>query len=292
MSAEPCTNRAGLVLLQEPHVVNCAHDCRGTPAFFMTQRAATDPESNSQARNLAMRPCTSLAEFEECVRIQQAVWRFDDLETVPSDVFIIAHKTGGQVIGAFDGERQVGFTLAFMARQGEEFYLHSHFAAVLPELQGAGVGQQLKLAQREDALKRDIHLIEWTFDPLALMNAHFNLNRLGAIIRRYIPNFYGVTSSPLHGNIPTDRFVAEWWLDSDHTMARIHGEKRSKPDELRRITLPRNTTELLRSGSPEVRDIQGRIRAEFMESFAEGYVADGVEFQDSQASYLLSRNSG
>ncbi len=258
----------------------------------MTQKAATDPESNSQARNLVMRPCTSLAEFDECVRIQQAVWRFDDLETVPSDVFIVALKTGGQIIGAFEGNRQIGFTLAFLAARDKEIYLHSHFAAVLPQFQGAGVGQQLKFAQREDALKRGIRLIEWTFDPLALMNAHFNLNRLGAIIRRYIPNFYGVTSSPLHGNSPTDRFVAEWWLDSDHTNTRLSREERSKPGELRRITLPRNTTELLRSGSPEVRDIQGRIRGEFMESFAEGYVAVGVEFQDSQANYLLSRNSG
>jgi predicted GNAT superfamily acetyltransferase len=232
-----------------------------------------------------------LAELDECVRIQQAVWKFDDLETVPSDIFIVALKTGGQVIGAFDGERQVGFTLAFLAARDREIYLHSHFAAVLPELQGGGIGRLLKLAQREEALKRGIRLIEWTFDPLALMNAHFNLNRLGAVVRRYVPNFYGVTSSPLHGNIPTDRLVAEWWLDSDRVKARIAGEEISIEGETTEITLPRNTTDLLRSGSPEAGKIQSRIREAFLDHLAAGYAAVGVRFEDSRASYILSRNS-
>jgi predicted GNAT superfamily acetyltransferase len=249
----------------------------------------TTPNLSAQPSNLTVRPCTSLAELDECVRIQQKVWKFSDFETVPSDVFIVALKTGGQVIGAFDGDRQIGFTLAFMAAHDREIYLHSHFAAVLPEFQGSGIGRLLKLAQREDALKHGIRLIEWTFDPLALMNAHFNLNRLGAIIRRYIPNFYGVTSSPLHGNIPTDRLVAEWWLDSDRVTRRVRGEEDSPEPEKVEIGLPRNTTDLLRSGSPEAGEIQSRIRGEFMARFADGYSAVGVEFKDTQASYILSK---
>ncbi|MGE5109281.1 MAG: hypothetical protein ACM3JB_00395, partial [Acidobacteriaceae bacterium] len=165
-------------------------------------------------------------------------------------------------------------------------------AAVLPEYQGSGIGRLLKLAQREDALRRGIKLIEWTFDPLALMNAHFNLNRLGAIIRRYVPNVYGVTSSPLHGNIPTDRFVAEWWLESPRVVAR--SENRTPPDETieARVTLPRNTTQMLRSGSPETAGIQERIRREFLQYFETGFLAVGVQFDDSRADYLLTKNSG
>jgi predicted GNAT superfamily acetyltransferase len=122
-----------------------------------------------------------------------------------------------------------------------------------------------------------------------LMNAHFNLNRLGAIIRKYVPNFYGVTSSPLHGNIPTDRFIAEWWLDSDHVKRTVAGEEKTPGGEVRKITVPRNTTDLLRSGSPEAGEIQSRIRSEFLDSFAAGYTVVGVEFHNSEASYLLSR---
>jgi predicted GNAT superfamily acetyltransferase len=241
---------------------------------------------------VCLRPCTTLDELEECVRIQREVWNFSEGELVPADIFVVAQKTGGQVIGAFEGDRQVGFTLAFMAAHDREPYLHSHFAAVLPEYQGSGIGRGLKLAQREDALKRGIRLIEWTFDPLALMNAHFNLNRLGAIVRRYLPNVYGVTSSPLHGNIPTDRLVAEWWLDSPQVVARAEDRPLPACSFDARITLPRNTTELLRSGSSEAAAIQDRVRQQFQRFLGGGYAAVAVEFDDSRASYCLTKASG
>ena len=255
----------------------------------MTQGSQTGTRTDVAPANLSVRPCTALDEFDECVRIQREVWKFSELETLPSDAFIIAQKTGGQTIGAFDGDRQIGFTLAFLAAHEDETYLHSHFAAVLPGYQGSGVGRRLKLAQREDALQRGIRLIEWTFDPLALMNAHFNLNRLGAIVRRYIPNFYGVTSSPLHGNIPTDRFVAEWWLESDRVKSRLDGSSPAEATGAKTITVPRNLTELLRSGSPEVAPIQSRVRQEFMEHFKHGFAATGISFSDSEASYQLQK---
>ncbi len=258
----------------------------------MAQGVPAGTASQPTATKVLMRRCASLDELEECVRIQREVWNFSDIELVPSDVFVVAQKTGGQVIGAFDGEHQVGFTLAFLGVHDQQLYLHSHFAAVLPEYQGSGVGRLLKLAQRDDALQHGIKLIEWTFDPLALMNAHFNLNRLGAIIRHYVPNVYGVTSSPLHGNIPTDRFVAEWWLESARVVARAEG--RTAPTESidAKVTLPRNATELLRSGSDEAATIQSRIRKEFQEYFGAGYAVVGLEFEDSQANYLLTKNSG
>jgi predicted GNAT superfamily acetyltransferase len=114
------------------------------------------------------------------------------------------------VIGAFDRERAIGFALSVAAHRNGELYLHSHMTAMLPEYQNRGIGRQLKLAQREDALSRGINLIEWTFDPLQLRNAHFNIARLGAIVREYLPNVYGRTSSPLHHGLPTDRLVAQW----------------------------------------------------------------------------------
>jgi predicted GNAT superfamily acetyltransferase len=104
-------------------------------------------------------------------------------------------------------------------------YLHSHHLAVLPAWRNGGVGRRLKLAQRDDALARGIELIEWTFDPLEIKNAHLNIARLGAIARRYRHNFYGHTSSPLQGGLPTDRLVAEWWLKSDRVERILRGEQ-------------------------------------------------------------------
>jgi predicted GNAT superfamily acetyltransferase len=95
---------------------------------------------------------------------------------------------------------------------------------VLPEYQNSGLGRKLKLAQRDEALQRSIKLIEWTFDPLEIKNAYFNMERLGAIVRRYVENQYGTTSSPLHGGLPTDRCTAEWLVASDRVKSILAGE--------------------------------------------------------------------
>ena len=102
---------------------------------------------------------------------------------------------------------------------------------VLPEYRDAGVGRMLKLEQREDALARGIELIEWTFDPLEIKNAYFNMERLGAIVRRYVRNQYGTTTSHLHGGLPTDRCIAEWWIASRRVKAILDGQPAdARPD--------------------------------------------------------------
>jgi predicted GNAT superfamily acetyltransferase len=97
---------------------------------------------------------------------------------------MVAREIGGEILGAFDGDRTVGFALASPALRLPRVYLHSHMTAVMPEYQNCGVGRSLKLAQREPALARGIDLIEWAFDPLQLKNAHFNIARLRAVVRR------------------------------------------------------------------------------------------------------------
>src|SRR5207245_11718044 len=92
--------------------------------------------------------------------------------------------------------------------------LDTHMIGAHADYRDRRVCRRLKLLQREEALSRGIRLIQWTFDPLELRNAHFNLNRLGAICREYLPNLYGVTTSPLHRGCATDRLLAAWQLDS------------------------------------------------------------------------------
>ncbi len=164
-----------------------------------------------------VRALTTHHEFGEAVRLQRQIWGFEDIDLVPPRLFVVATKIGGQVLGAFDGERMVGFCIALPGWRHDgaddpRAYLHSHMLGVLPEYRNAGIGRAIKLAQREEALARGIDLVEWTFDPLELKNAQFNIERLGAIVRRYVRNQYGITTSPLHGGLPTDRCVAEWWL--------------------------------------------------------------------------------
>ena len=173
--------------------------------------------------DILLRPLHALDEFHRCVQISREVWGESDLETEPFTTFVIADQTGGQVLGAIDGNILVGYTKAYIGCHDHKTpKLHSHITAVLPSHRDRRVGRQLKLFQREDALRRGIRLIEWTFDPLETKNAHFNINRLGAICRRYIPNFYGITSSPLHRGMPTDRLLVEWHLESKRVIAAIN----------------------------------------------------------------------
>src|SRR3954470_21422974 len=167
---------------------------------------------------------TPQPEFKTAADLQRTIWGFADLELLPVRLFVVAAKIGGQVLGAFDGEKMIGFCLAIPGlKPGGKGYLHSHMLGVLPEYNNRGAGRLMKLAQREVAMERGVELIEWTFDPLELKNAYFNIEKLGAIIRRYVPNQYGMTSSFLHGALPTDRCTAEWWIDSERAHAAVNG---------------------------------------------------------------------
>src|SRR5580700_5563406 len=198
----------------------------------------SDAKTSAVKLGIKVRTPQDAQEMSVCVELQRRIWGYAPIDTVPDQIFIVAKKTGGQVMTAYDGETPVGFALAFAAMREGLAYLHSHMVAVLDEYQNRGVGRMLKLAQREDALERGINLIEWTFDPLQLKNAHFNIERLGAIVRHYIPNLYGRTSSPLHAGLPTDRLVAEWWVSSERVEEVLGGRVRPTGTDCERIRIP------------------------------------------------------
>ena len=183
--------------------------------------------SEAQIAPIEIRQLFHLSEFEDVLQLQKTIWSFDDIELLPLRFLVVVSKIGGHVFGAYDAGRMIGFCFAIPGVKPDGSpYLHSHMLGVMPEYRNAQVGRRLKLRQREDALARGIVLMEWTFDPLELKNANLNIEKLGAIVRRYAPNQYGTTSSPLHGGLPTDRCVAEWWLDSPRVCAVLDGGPR------------------------------------------------------------------
>ncbi|HWO38509.1 MAG TPA: GNAT family N-acetyltransferase, partial [Candidatus Acidoferrum sp.] len=147
------------------------------------------------AEAITIRRCEGLEELRTCVALQKEIWNFTDAELVPLRIFVVAEKVGGQVMGAFAGSEMVGFALSLPGTRSGHIYLHSHMLAVRKDHRNGGLGRRLKLLQREDALARGIELIEWTFDPLEIKNAYLNIEKLGAIARRYNINQYGITSS-------------------------------------------------------------------------------------------------
>lgn len=237
--------------------------------------------------SVTIRRCSSQDEYESCIELQKSVWKFDSVDIVPRHVLTVAAETGGQVFGAFHGGKMVGFVQAFAATRNSKVYLHSHMLAVKPEYQRQGIGTLLKMAQREDAISRNIELIEWTFDPLELRNAHFNIARLGAIVRRYAPDFYGRSSSPLHAKLPTDRLVAEWQLMSSRVQACLAGAGPGQPSPAHVITIPQHIC-VMRRDRPELgAEIQVNIRREFFEAFKSGYAVTGFTLTGIDGKYLL-----
>jgi predicted GNAT superfamily acetyltransferase len=237
---------------------------------------------------IQIRKCRGIDEFRRCVELQREIWGEQDLEVEPATMFVVASETGGQVFGAFDGERLVGYTLAVVGLRDRRPYLHSHMTGVHVDYRNSGVGRALKLFQREEALGRGIRLVMWTFDPLETRNAHFNLNRLGAIARKYQANLYGLTSSPLHLGLPTDRLVAEWQLDSPRVMAAVAGVAKEPEDAPAKVELPEELDRWKQEGSEKVAQVQQRICEEFTRWFARGYAAIGVRKTASGKAYLLT----
>lgn len=249
---------------------------------------------------ITVRTLHTLEEFRRCVQITKEVWGDSDLETEPHVTFVIADHTGGQVLGAFDGEEMVGFTKAYVGIHDHTPYLHSHMAAVLPSHRDRGVGRQLKLAQREEAFRRDIRRIEWTFDPLETKNAHFNINRLGAIARKYIPNLYGVTSSPLHRGLPTDRLLVEWHLDSPRVLAAVNEIAPNSREYPARVHVAKiggggssgassahSGVAVRESSTISLIELQSQLRSELTGWFAKGYALLAVRPAASGVDYCL-----
>lgn len=241
--------------------------------------ATGEASGRAAGSQLALRKCEALEEMQSAFALQKEVWKFSDAELVPVRMFVLANKIGGHVMGAFDGEQMVGFAMALPGMRNGHSYLHSHMLAVRQQYRNAGLGRRLKLFQRDDALARGYDLMEWTFDPLEIKNAYLNIEKLGAIARRYNTNQYGITSSPLQGGLPSDRLVAEWWLKSKRVVS-ILGEAQAPKIETRvQIPVPAQVYEWKASAENRGRalDVQAKNRSEFLRAFGEGFAVLGYE---------------
>lgn len=236
-----------------------------------------------------IRSLTELSEFDGCVEVEKAVWGYEPGDIIPRRMFLLADRIGGQVMGAYVGGTMAGFAMALPGYRHGHPYLHSHMVGVLPEFRNLGLARKLKLAQREDALARGFELMEWTFDPLEIKNAHLNIARLGAIVRRYKRNFYGASSSPLQGGLPTDRVYAEWWLRSKRVTGVLAGEQ-PKFEVLEQVNVPGEIYEW--KAAEELRDKARRVQAEnaaaLEAAFARGHSVLGYQKSaEGSGSFLL-----
>ena len=152
------------------------------------------------------------AELRAVEELQKEVWVCSDLEVLPAIHMIAAREVGAILLGAFDGATLAGFVYGFPGFEDDKRVIHSDMLAVRDAYRNRGLGRALKLAQREHALARGVDRITWTFDPFQARNAYLNFTRLGVTADRYLRDFYGETTSPLHA-AGTDRLWVTWHLN-------------------------------------------------------------------------------
>jgi predicted GNAT superfamily acetyltransferase len=236
---------------------------------------------------IEIRPLRERAQLEQAVELQKRIWGFADVDVLPLRFFVVAGKVGGHCFGAYDRELMIGFLLGIPGlKPGGKPFFHSHMMGLLPEYRSQGLGRQLKLRQREEALVNGIDLVEWTFDPLLIRNAYFNIERLGVIVHAYSRNLYGTTPSLLQGSLPTDRCIAEWRIRSPRVEAILAGAPLPR-EVTARIEVPLEIERMRREDPERAREIQ-RANAERFEClFRQGLAVVGFERTEAAGVYLL-----
>lgn len=243
---------------------------------------------------IEIREVTTVEELARCVALQKEVFAVPDLEISPVRHLIVNRYAGGWTLGAFAGEKLVGFvlTLPMFLGNGERAF-YSHMTAVKKEFQNLRIGARLKWAQRARALQEGGNYIKWTFQPVQARNAFFNLERLGVTIKTYMPNFYGTDySTSVEQNevigLDSDRLFADWQLDSPKVIALSKGKNPAETGKpARTVEIPNEWNNLVATNPEKAIIEQARIKQDFQKAFAEGLIVRGFQRSETNPQYLL-----
>ncbi|MFY0544617.1 GNAT family N-acetyltransferase [Brevibacillus sp. H7] len=173
--------------------------------------------------NITFRALTEKADLHALEELEAAVWSGDSV--IPLHMTLTLAKFGGLFLGAYDDDTLIGFLYSFPGFTDGEPHLCSHMLGFLPEYRKRGLGVRMKWLQREEALKLGHRKITWTYDPLETVNGYLNIAKLGGVVKRYLPNCYGELNDEMNRGLPTDRFLVEWFIDSQ----RVEQYRVSKP---------------------------------------------------------------
>src|ERR1041384_7192734 len=201
---------------------------------------------------IVIRECTSIEDFQQCIALERTVWNDADIGIMPIRLYMISKACNAPTIGAFQSEKLVGFVYTMIA------------------------------------LMAGVPLIIWTFKPLQSRNAHFNLNKLGAIIRKYAVNYYGEgLSTVFDSNVPSDRVFAEWWVSSPYVASALAGERRAPQDKSQWVSIPDNIEGVRAQSIEEHKRWRVQVREEFQDKLAQGLIARGFEREAGMGRYLF-----
>jgi len=238
---------------------------------------------------VAIRECSSIEDFQQCIELERAVWRDDDIGIMPIRLYMISKACNAPTIGAFEPSgRLVGFVHTMIALMEGHVVYHSHLAAVVEDLRHKDIGFRMKLAQRQHAISAGVPLIVWTFDPLQSRNAHLNINKLGAVVRRYEVNYYSEgLSTVFDSDVPNDRVFAQWWVSSPHVESVLSGTRPHVECQTQSVVIPEDINKVRLLSLDEHLRWRIRVREDFQSALAGGLIVRGFERADGTSRYLF-----
>ncbi|MEI3605005.1 GNAT family N-acetyltransferase [Pseudogracilibacillus sp. SE30717A] len=260
-----------------------------------------------KGNHIEIRVLSTMEELAEVQKVEIAVW---NMEPVPLHQTFTALQNGGILLGAFDGEKLIGFLYSFAGFNEGTAYLCSHMLGILPEYQTSGIGEKMKIKQAELARKLGYRMITWTFDPLESRNAYLNLHKLRATGAIYDANHYGIMNDGLNQGLPSDRIQIKWFineekrnsthhfdnqkllLDADGSSVPVLTEffKRAEWNsaEVLFVAIPKNFQELKQMNLELAKKWRMETRFVFQELFEEGFQAtDLLLDNDRSLSYYV-----
>jgi predicted GNAT superfamily acetyltransferase len=226
---------------------------------------------------ITIRECLTIDDFQQCIALERLVWKDDDIDIMPIRLYMISRNCKAPTFGAFTStNRLIGFVHTSLALMGQNIVYHSHLAGVVEELRHKDIGYQLKLAQRGHARAAGVAMIFWSFDPLQSRNAHFNINKLGAIIRAYKINYYGEgVSSVFDSHLPSDRVIAEWWINSPHVESVLSGRRPMVESPGTQVEIPDNVDAIRSQSLEDHLCWRMRVRGDFLKALEQGGIVRG-----------------
>lgn len=263
--------------------------------------------------SIEIRPLATPNELNQCVALQFAIWGEEFSDAVPASILNVAQRIGGVAVGAFDEHGALlGFVFGITGVERGRIVHWSDMLAVHPDARNLGLGRRLKEHQRHAVRELGAAVIYWTFDPLVARNAHLNFNRLGVRLADYVEDMYGITDSPLHGGLPTDRLIVAWPTDDQEIENRLAESERALGssdcrqgpimtedwmDRVRgasilphciRIEVPADGERLLVHEPSTAEMWREDVRASFAWAMAEGYTVSAFMLEpDAECGYYL-----
>ena len=162
---------------------------------------------------ISIKEVKTLPELEQVQQLEKSIWK---TPPIPTHQTLTAIKNGGIIVGAYDGEKIVGFSYGFAGFKDGKAYVCSHMLGIDEAYRSQQIGERLKQAQREIAIAKGYEEMHWTFDPLETRNGYLNLTKLNGICDTYIENCYGEMEDGFNKGLPSDRFEIHWHLNADY----------------------------------------------------------------------------